>query len=248
MIKRFVMTILGAVAGLIVIILGFFGVAGVTSKMIVSGVRRYAREILVSWYLATLLPLGGSTLIVNNVWWGVLFFPALRFFGPGDGEKAPKNPLAHNIVCFVGCFVPPWGLYSMKRSRPFLVCSLFLAANALVEGGDLGQAYWAAVFCSLALWGWGFVKKPLQRFGGEALKGIKIIIAAGAAWFVPPLGIVLIPLFFAEGDVRWGGVALQCLLNAILWLGGSALPIVGWIGSVAAYGHVIWFWWNNRAK
>lgn len=248
MIKRFVMTILGAVAGLIVSILAIFGFTAVTSKMVVYGILRYSREGLTAWFLTTLMVMGGSTLTMSPLW-GILFFPALRIWGPdSEGREAsPQNPIAYNIVCVLGCFVPPWGLYTLKRVRPFIVCSLFLAANAMLQG-DLGQAYWAAVFCSLAVWGWGFVKKPLQRFGGGALKGIKVIIAAGAAWLIPPLGIILIPLFFAEGDVRWGGVALQCLLNAILWLGGSALPIVGWIGSVAAYGHVVWFWWNNRAK
>ncbi len=243
------MTILGAFAGLIVFILGLFGFTAVTSKAIVSGIRKYSREILTAWFLTTLMVMGGTTLTMSP-WWGLIFFPALRFFGPpGDGEKgaSPKKPIAYHALCLIGCFVPPWGLYSMKRSRPFLVCSLFLAANAMLQG-DLGQAYWAAVFCSLAVWGWGFVRKPLQRFGGGALKGIKVIIAAGAAWFIPPLGIILIPLFFAEGDVRWGGVALQFVLNAILWLGVSSLPIVGWLGFVAAYGHVVWFWWNNRAK
>jgi hypothetical protein len=248
MIKRFVMTILGAVAGLIVFGLGLFGVTAVTSTMIISGARRCAREILVSWYLATLLVMGGSTLTVNNVWWGILFFPALRLWGPdGEGREAPpKKPIAYHAVCFIGCFVPPWGLYTLRRSRPFIFCSLLIAANAMLQG-DLGQGYWAGVVFSLAVWGWGFVKKPLQRFGGGALKGIKVIIAGAAGWFMPPLAIILIPLFFAE-DVRWGGVALQFIINAILWLGVSSLPFVGWLGFVAAYGHVVWFWWNKRAK
>ncbi len=250
-------TLLWFIIDLIQKVVAWVAIAWEVAKNILRWVLGSALEIVTIFFYASFVLVPSLVLGIDS-WWIFLikilvtlgFLVALRVWGPFERGDDPQDERFYTFACWVGMFVPPWGLYMLRRWRPFglAVAVQWAAVMFKIGGADRIFLYGVLVLASLAVWGWGFVRKPLQRFGGGALKGIKVIIAAGAAWFVPPLGIVLIPLFFSEGDVSWSGVALQGILNAILWLGITSIPFIGWVGFVAAYGHVIWFWWNNRAK
>jgi hypothetical protein len=174
------------------------------------------------------------------------FLIMLRRLGPVKRGSKPQDERFYTLALGVSMFTPPWGLYLLRRWRPFWMAAAIQAAIVLYKGGE--GAYWLLVIASAAVWLRDATREARQRAAVRALKGVRIVITGAAALFQPPLGIVLIPLLFSEGeDVNWMGVALQGVLNAILWWWVSSLPIVGWLGFVA-YAHVAWFWWNNRTK